>query len=68
MRWRMCKTKIQMTSEESLGVAAGKGMIYLDENMVREKLGPTLISVARRVNPSNAIGIWTFGMMARSEA
>ena len=66
MRWGVCETKIQMTSEESLGVAAGKGTIYLDENMVREKLGLTPISVVRRVNPSNAIGIWTFWMMARS--
>ena len=68
MRWRMCETKIQMTSEESLGVAAGKGTIYPDKNMVREKLGLALISVVRRVNPSNAIGIWTFRMKARSEA
>ena len=68
MRWRVCETKIRTTLEESLGVAAGKGMIYLDKNMVREKLDLALISVVRRVNAPNAIGIRTFRMKARSEA
>ena len=54
----MCETKIQMTSEESLDVAARKGMIYLDKKMVREKLWLALVSAVKRVNLPNAIGIW----------